>query len=103
MLSTAGQTGNDPANLADAREIVPAIRTTVNETPATPCYREGQSVAAVFVADPKILARAAPFPAMRENSPSAGAKLGQEMRKFVEKSSIDFGVALGTQERIQRN
>ena len=90
MRATACQTRIRVANPADTSKIAAAIRTLVKKTPRTFHNREGQIVAAFFIANAKIAASLAPFRSMRQNATPASPKLREKMCEFMTKRAIDF-------------
>lgn len=65
MSAATGQASDRMANRADTREVSLTLGATV-EKPASRVNRgEWQIVATFLIADPKIVARLPPFPAMR--------------------------------------
>jgi hypothetical protein len=65
MRAAAGETRNGSANFAHAWEFVFALRTLVKKAPCAFAGREGEMVATLLVADPKVHARLAPFSSVR--------------------------------------
>jgi hypothetical protein len=84
----------------NARKITLTVWTFVKKTSRTFADRKRQVVAALFVVDPKIAARLTPFVAMRQDSASAGAKLGEEMRQFMTKGEINLCRSVLAKSRI---
>jgi hypothetical protein len=54
-----------------------------------------------FADNPKIVAGMAPFRAVWRDSLSSGAKLGQQMGKFVEERGIDLWLPVPPEQGIQ--
>ena len=102
VRTAAGQTRNRAFDSPDARKIEKTIRAFVNES-SRPCAGgEGEIVAALFVADPQIMASRPPLVSMRQDVASTDTKLSEEMRELVTKCPFDFhGILL--QAWIQRN
>ena len=65
MRATTGQTGDGAFELAYAREIAPAIRTTVNETRRVALRRKWQCVAALLAFDVQIATSLLPLGSVR--------------------------------------
>jgi hypothetical protein len=103
MGATTRQTGDRAANPSDPAKTTPAIWATVKITASALTNGERQTVATFLITDAKIVAGAAPSVAVRRNSFSSGAKLGQQVGQLVEKRSMDFFGAMFEQKRVQRN
>jgi len=103
MRAAAGQTRNRASDATDARKIALAIRTFVAKTADTLTDRKRQVVTAHFVTNSEIAASLAPFCAMRQNSPSPGAELCEQMRQLVAQCSIELWDSVIGKSRIQGN
>lgn len=103
MAAAAVQTGNRAADSADAREIFPAFRTTIEEPPRSRMRRKRQGVTARFISQTEIAAGLAPFGTVRRNATALRARMRDEMRKLMTQGAIDFSTAVLAEARIQRN
>jgi len=65
MRAATGQTSDCAFDLADAREIAPTIRATVNETPRITLRRKRQRMTALLVCDSQIAASLLPLGSVR--------------------------------------
>jgi hypothetical protein len=77
MGAATSQASNRMANLADAREVSLTLGATVEKPTSRVNRSEWQIVATFLIADPKIVARLPPFPAVRRDSPATSAESGQ--------------------------
>lgn len=102
MPLAAGQACNCAFDWTHTREFAPAIWTFVDISPGAFTDGKRQIVAALFVGDSEIAARKTPLGSVRENSASASAELGKNMRQFMAQSAMDLGWVL-KQTRVQRN
>ena len=103
MRAAAGETGDDAAEAADAREIAAATGTAVEVTADSSADEGGEIVAAHLIGDAEIAAGLFPFGAMRKNAAAAGAKLGEEMGQLVAQRPLDFAAGVADEEWIERD
>jgi len=101
--AAARKTGDAAPNPTHAREISATLWTPIKERPHPCLVREGQCVAALLACNAKIAARLSPFQSMRLDAPPTRAVLGKQMSQLVQKCSLDLGLAVLTQPRIQRD
>jgi hypothetical protein len=86
---------------ADAREILPAPRASVEITPGSALNRKGQRMGASFIGDAEVAAGFSPFDSMRRDAAAARAELGEQMRQLVPESPIDLLHVVLAQTGIQ--
>jgi hypothetical protein len=91
MFAAAGKTCDCAADAADSRKLLTTIRTAIDEPRGVRSRRKRQSVTALLVGDFQVQAGLPPFGTVRWNPPTASAKLGENVGKFMAQCSIDFG------------
>src|SRR5262249_10519887 len=102
MRAATGETRNGAFYSTHSRKVALTIWTPVQVAPSGFADGERKIMTALLVRDSQIAASSAPLVSMRQNSATAGAKLGKNMSQFMAQSAIDFGRMLN-ELRIQRN
>jgi len=60
-------------------------------------------MAALFVADPEIMASHSPLRPVRPNAVASRPEMGEQMRDFVAKGPVNLALAMLAQQRVQKN
>ena len=102
VAATAREAGDAAANLAGARELARALRTSVKERPRARLPREGKCVAPRFIADAEIVAGLPPFGSMRRDATATATScMCDEMRQLVAERAVDLSFAVLAEQRIK--
>jgi hypothetical protein len=102
VRTAAGQAGNCAFDRTHTGEIALAIWARVVISPGVFADWKREVVATLLVGDSEIAARSTPFISVGENSATACAELGENVRQFVAQRTINFRWVV-EQTRIQQN
>ena len=91
MFAATGETGNCAAQRGEPAKLLTTIRTAIDKPRDVSSRRKRQIVTALLVGDSQVATGLPPLVAVRQNPPTTGAKLGENMRQLMAQRAIDFG------------